>query len=214
MDCHLHCSTIPHLLSKNPTGKPQLGARLLSKRVRTRPVRALAVAKPKTDSYNVAIKTLDECKIGFSGYNLEYNANGGKGAGHGTRLSDRDLSDSVVVSFDPKTVYIPPVTSATTKMYGWPMPHFLKIEIVPEVLQGSINEESGKAPPIIVEIVLTSDESLGKRGSAKGKRRGKDGRCRLVGIATLGPLKDGYMDALLGLPAECVTEMNAIIYFN
>ncbi|KAL9269558.1 hypothetical protein AKJ16_DCAP21452 [Drosera capensis] len=231
MDCHLHCSTIPHLLSKNPTGKPQLGVRLMSKSERTRPVRALAVAKPKMD-YNVGIKTLDGCKIGFSGYNLEYNANGGKGAGHGTRLSDGNLSDSIAVSFDPKTVYIPSVTSATTKMYGWPMPPFLKIEIVPEVLQGSINEESGKidikfrakywfsigdgykAPPIIIETVLTSDESRGKHESAKGKRRGKDGRCRLVGIATLGPLKDGYVDALLGLPAECVTEMNAIIYFT
>ncbi|GAB2265273.1 hypothetical protein Dimus_000340 [Dionaea muscipula] len=244
MSCHVNYATIPHHLRKNPTHKfnyfqeanlhqpiPPSSSWTNRSRRRSSPARVSAIARTK-DSYIVRIKTLDGCKIGFSNYNFEYNADGGKGAGHGTKLSDGNLkNDSVSITFDPKTMYIPPVDSATTKMYGWPLPPFLKIEIIPEVLQGSINEESGKidiklrakywfsigsgykAPPLIVETILTTDESRGSHGSTRGKRRGKDGRCRLVGIATLGPLKDSYMNSLLGLPAECVTEMNAIIYF-
>ncbi|GAB4826033.1 hypothetical protein Ancab_008902 [Ancistrocladus abbreviatus] len=255
MDCHLN-STIPPFLCRTTTTKGALSipfpspanrkkfdslkvtlsllSSCCSQNRRQKPVSAGAVSKPRvleTDAYNrVRIKTLDGCKIGVSNYCFEYNAIGGGGSGHSTKIEDNSLNGSVLVSFDPKALYIPPVTSATTKLHGWPFPPFLKIEIVPEILHGNIYEDSGKAEfnfranflfsvgigykaSLLVETLLTSEESRGVYRTTKGKRLGKDGRCRLVGVVMLDPLKDDYINSLLGLPAECVTEMNSIISF-
>lgn len=48
------------------------------------------------------------------------------------------------VDFDVKTLYIPSLSTATTKFLGLPLPPFLKIEIVPEIFRGIINLEFGK----------------------------------------------------------------------
>lgn len=94
---------------------------------------------------SVKFGTLKACKLGVSQYpDFEYNAEGGKGTGSGTKTTESSLSDEILVSFDLKTVYIPPLTSVTTKFLGLPLPPFLKIEIVPELFQGRISKESGK----------------------------------------------------------------------
>ncbi|KAJ0507640.1 hypothetical protein HanIR_Chr11g0508471 [Helianthus annuus] len=49
-----------------------------------------------------------------------------------------------LTSIDVTTLYIPPLTTATTKFLGLPLPPFLKIAIVPEIFRGIINRESGK----------------------------------------------------------------------
>lgn len=95
----------------------------------------------------VNFKTMKACKLGISRYpDFEYNAEGGKGTGTGTRKNTN--GDEISISFDLETLYIPPLTSATTTFLGLPMPPFLKIDIVPELFQGSIDQESGrvKAP--------------------------------------------------------------------
>lgn len=62
-----------------------------------------------------------------------------------------------------------------------------------------------------METVLTSEESKGKMKGGKGERLDKDGRCRLVGVATVEPINDIFMDTFLSLPTECLANLNAII---
>lgn len=59
--------------------------------------------------------------------------------------------------------------------------------------------------------MLTSEESVGKMRSGKGERLDKDGKCRLVGVATVDPIDDFLMNSFLGLPTECLADLNATI---
>ncbi|PIN26574.1 hypothetical protein CDL12_00668 [Handroanthus impetiginosus] len=133
---------------------------------------------PESDVYNVTFKTLGACKLGISRYpDFEYNAEGGRGSGTATKILD---TGEVSVDFDIKELYISPLSSATAKFLRLPLPPFLRIDIVSEAFQGKINPESGKvglkfratfcfsvgtiykAPPLLVETVLASEESEGK----------------------------------------------------
>ncbi|KAL3834502.1 hypothetical protein ACJIZ3_009238 [Penstemon smallii] len=192
-----------------------------------------ATIKQTSEVYNVNFKTLGSCKLGISRYpDFEYNAAGGKGSGTGTRILESDLNNEVSVDFDVETVYIPPLSTATTKFLGLPLPPFLKIDIVPEVFQGKINQESGKvdlkfkakflfsvgsiykAPPLLVETVLTSEESKGEIRNGRGEKLNEDRICRLVGVAKVEPINDFFMDTFLSLPTECLADLNAIISFS
>ncbi|XVF12424.1 hypothetical protein REPUB_Repub08aG0117200 [Reevesia pubescens] len=182
---------------------------------------------PKTDVYNVSFKTREACKLGISRYpDFEYNAEGGTGTGTGSKITN---GNELSVSFDLKTLYIPPLTSATTTFLGLPLPPFLKIDIAPQLFQGNIDQESGKvdleflakfcfsvgsiysAPPLLVKTVLTSEESKGKSRSGRGERLDKEGNCKLVGVASVDPIDDFFMNSFLGLPTECLAKLNAVI---
>lgn len=181
----------------------------------------------ETSVYNVNFKTLSGCGLGISRYpDFVYDAEGGLGTGTGRK---KDASEDISVSFDIQTLYIPPLNSSTTRFLGLPLPPFLKIDIVPELFQGTIDKESGKvnlvfkakfwfsvgsiykAPPLIVETILTSEESAGKLRRGKGGRLDSQGKCRLVGVATVDPIDDFFMNSFLQLPTECLAELNAVI---
>lgn len=99
----------------------------------------------ETPTYTVSFKTQNGCKLGISRYpDFEYDADGGVGTGVAAKVTENPTNNDLPVSFDLKTLYIPPLTSSTTKFLGLPLPPFLKIDIVPEAFQGSINQESGK----------------------------------------------------------------------
>lgn len=192
------------------------------------PISTTSVTPKPDDVCVVEFKTLGACKLGISRYpDFEYNAQGGKGSGTGTRnITDEEFT---AVDFDVKTLYIPPLTTATTKFLGLPLPPFLKIDIVPQLFKGSINQETGKvdlefkakflfsigsiykAPALLVETVLTSEESKGRLRNGRGERLDAHGRCRLVGVATVEPINDFLMDSFLALPTECLADLNAII---
>ncbi|KAI3751059.1 hypothetical protein L2E82_22078 [Cichorium intybus] len=188
---------------------------------------------PKPDVYSVKFKTLEACKLGISRYpDFEYNAQGGKGGGVGKKMEGVDFNGETSVDFDVKTLYIPPLTSLTTKFLGLPLPPFLKIEIVPEIFRGIINLESGKvdlkfkakfwfsvgsiykAPPLLVETLLTSEESKGNLRSGNGERLNEQGKCKLVGVATVEQIDDFLMNSFLDLPTECLAILNATITFS
>ncbi|KAF8413091.1 hypothetical protein HHK36_001067 [Tetracentron sinense] len=185
---------------------------------------------PNTDLCSVKFKTLGACKLGISRYpDFEYNAEGGAGIGTGTRITDTIFPNKILVSFNVQTLYIPPLTSATTRFLGLPLPPFLKIDIVPEHFRGTIDRESGKvdlefkakfwfsvgviykAPPLVVETMLTSEESSGAMRKGRGERLDTEGKCRLVGVAIVDPINDVFMNSFLGLPTECLASLNAII---
>lgn len=185
-------------------------------------------SKPKTEPLVVEFKTLGDCKLGISRYpDFVYSAQGGRGKG----IAQVVENDNMSVAFDLGTLYIPPLTSATTKFLGFPLPPFLKIDIVPELLQGTIDRQSGKvelefrakflftagklyaAQPLFVATVLTSEESTGKLRGGRGVRMNKEGKCKLVGVATVVPIDDFLMNKFLGLPTECLASLNASICF-
>ncbi|XP_050387518.1 uncharacterized protein LOC126803833 [Argentina anserina] len=178
--------------------------------------------------YTVKFKTLSACKLGIARYpDFEYNAEGGAGTGVGT--TESSYTSEVSVSFDIDTLYIPPLQTSTTRFLGLPLPPFLKIDVVPELFRGCINQESGKvdlefkakfyfsvgsiyrAPPLVVETILTSEESRGTMRRGKGERLDKQGYCKLVGVATVDPIDDLFINTFLGLPTECLAGMNAVI---
>lgn len=71
-----------------------------------------------------------------------------------------------------------------------------------------------RAPPLLVKTVLTSEESNGTIRSGRGKRLDKEGNCSLVGVATVDPIDDFLMNTFLGLPTECLANLNAVISFS
>jgi hypothetical protein len=104
------------------------------------------IKTPSNDkAYTISFKTKSACKLGISRYpDFEYDAEGGIGTGFGAKETKYQDNNDILVSFDIETLYIPSLTSSTTKFLGLPLPPFLKIDIVPETFQGSINQESGK----------------------------------------------------------------------
>ncbi|KAF3340173.1 hypothetical protein FCM35_KLT15944 [Carex littledalei] len=187
---------------------------------------------PVQNIYNVEFKTLEGCKLGIWRYPIfEYNAKGGIGNGIGIGIG-REKNDIIDVDFDVDDLYIPPLNGETTKFLGLPLPPFLKIDIVPQILQGNINPASGKvhlvlksrfgfsvgsiyqAPPLLVETVLTSEESVGTIRSGIGERMNEKGRCKLVGVAVVDPITDAFMNNFLRLPTECIAYLNAVITFS
>lgn len=179
-----------------------------------------------SSSYKVEFKTLRGCKLGISRFpDFEYDAEGGFGSGSGKD----DTNGKILVEFDVAKLYIPPLTSGTTKFLGLPLPPFLRIDIVPQMFKGSIDKQTGKvdldfkakfwfsmgtiykAPPLLVSTILTSEESQGKLRKGRGQRMEKDGSCQLVGVATVDPIDDIFMNFFLGLPTECLANLNATI---
>ncbi|KAL8553623.1 hypothetical protein ACS0TY_002073 [Phlomoides rotata] len=234
MGCHCHTHYLnlnitPHLLYRriHNTRSKQRRFSLSSSSLNDQ--QTVGITKADDAYMNVKLKTLGDCKLGVSIYpDFEYNADGGAGSGTATR----DGCKLVFVNFDVEKLYIPPLSTLTTKLLGLPLPPFLKIDIVPDSLHGNIDQQSGKvdlklrakfwfsvgrlykAPPLEVETVLTSEESKGKMRGGKGERLDEQGRCRLVGVATVEPVDDFFMDAFLGLPTECLASLNANLSLN
>ncbi|VVB17663.1 unnamed protein product [Arabis nemorensis] len=105
---------------------------------------------PSNNLYSVSFKTIGTGKLGISRYpDFEYSPRGGSGTGTAREISDdgdenRASNSELSVSFDVGTLYIPSLTNQTTKFLGFPLPPFLKIDISPEVFEGTIDPESGK----------------------------------------------------------------------
>ncbi|KAF9617223.1 hypothetical protein IFM89_035105 [Coptis chinensis] len=160
---------------------------------------------------------------------VDSGSEGGLGTGTGTKSG---TFEEISVSFDLQTLYIPPLNSATTRFLGLPLPPLLKIDIVPELFQGTIDEDTGKvdlqfkaefwfsvgyiykAPPLLVKTILTSEESIGTMRIGRGQRLDREGKCRLVGVATVDPIDDFFMNTFLGLPTECLAVLNATIFLS
>ncbi|KAJ8771477.1 hypothetical protein K2173_026654 [Erythroxylum novogranatense] len=182
-----------------------------------------------TSDTKIRLKTKGGSKLGISRFpDFEYNADGGIATGICTTTQQEG---EMKVTFDTSNFYVPPLTSETTKFLGLPMPPFLKIEVVPEQLGGTI-EQSGqvdlefegkfffsvgelyKAPPLTVKTVLTSEQSKGSVRCGEGKRMSEDGTCRLVGVSEVDPVNDVFLNNFLGLPTECIANLNIEITFE
>ncbi|CAI0547014.1 unnamed protein product, partial [Linum tenue] len=127
-----------------------------------------------------------------------------------------------------ETLYIPPLTSETTRLLPLPLPPGLKIDIVPEAFRGRIHPDSGKVDlefvpdfwlsagslyraPLLVKTVLTSEELRGSIRSGEGEKLDKEWKCRLVGVASVYQIIDVFMNTFLSPTTECLAILNAVI---
>lgn len=65
-----------------------------------------------------------------------------------------------------------------------------------------------------METLLTSEESKGSLRSGNGDRLDEQGKCKLVGVATVEQIDDFLMNSFLDLPTECLAILNATIIFS
>jgi len=156
-----------------------------------------------------------------------YNAEGGGGSGHAIQLPDGCWQ----VKFEASNINIPTVGYETTTLMGVPLPPPLRIDVIPETLEGIIDKASGKVemrfqaqfffsagnlyrpPPLLVNTLLTTESAQGEIRGGQGSRLDSKGNCRLVGVARLAPIDDLFMSTFLTLPSDCLADLSANFAF-
>ncbi|NQV11702.1 MAG: hypothetical protein HQ527_11155 [Cyanobacteria bacterium] len=165
-------------------------------------------------SDSLQLSTLAGCALVIAGYpRFRYNASGGGGLG---RIGGDSLD------FDPAGLTIPPLDWRSTRFLGLPLPPGLRIAIEPERLAGSLDAETGavtlqftarflftvgslyRAPVLLVDTELTSGALTSRRHRRSGQALAADGTALLVGVATIEPCGEAWLDRFLGLPDEAL----------
>ena len=160
------------------------------------------------------------CGLAIGRYpRFRYDARGGGGSG---QLEVPDGLGWRTLAFAPDGLTIPPLTWRTTRVLGLPLPPGLSITIAPQRLEGRWQQDSGaveleflarfmfavaglyRAPDLIVRTRLGTGEARGQRHSAVGVPLDRDGRGVLVGVATVEPTGEAWLDRFLGLPDEAL----------
>ena len=169
------------------------------------------------------MKSLKGCRLRIGLYPpFTYNAFGGGGK---AKLLPSQNNNLLLLSFSSKTFSIPPLTSKTTKFLSLPLPPGLKIEMLMDQLEGSINKQSGevllkfksrflfsigtmiKFPELKVKTLLKTGKVKGKLHEGEGRAIQNDGNTKLVGISTIPKTGNKILDTFLGLPNEALAEL-------
>ena len=180
----------------------------------------------------LSLQTLAGCGLAIGAYpRFRYDARGGGGFGV-LLAADRPDADSGfgpdsgigsgTLRFDPAALMIPPLDWSTTRFLGLPLPPGLAITIHPERLEGRLDGATGamalqfharfrfaigtfyRAPDLVVATTLGTGSVQGLRHQARGQPLDADGRALLVGVASVAPSGDSWLDRFLGLPDEAL----------
>lgn len=153
---------------------------------------------------------------------FRYDARGGGGS---AELGRRDQDGWQTLVFDPATLSIPALTWRTTRFLGLPLPPGLCIAVHPEQLDGRWQPSTGavqlqfrcrfrfslaglyQAPDLIVQTQLVTSPIQGQRHRAQGQPLDPQGQGLLVGVATVKPTGEAWLDRFLGLPEEALALM-------
>ncbi len=168
----------------------------------------------------LTLQTLAGCGLAIGAYpRFRYDARGGGGPGE---LSAADPTGSGSLRFDPAGLRIPPLDWRSTRFLGLPLPPGLAITIHPGRLEGVVDAAGGamalhfearfrfaignlyRAPDLIVATTLGTGPVQGRRHQASGQPLDGDGRALLVGVASIAPSGDPWLDRFLGLPDEAL----------
>ncbi len=160
------------------------------------------------------------CGLAIGAYpHFSYDASGGGGTGE---LGPGPAGGPQTVSFEPASLLIPPLNWRTTRVLGLPLPPGLEIAIAPEQLAGSIDSATCavqlhfrarfrfriaglyRAPDLLIDTLLSTGVAQGQRHRAVGQPLSADGTALLVGVASVPPCGDPWLDRLLGLPDEAL----------
>jgi hypothetical protein len=171
-----------------------------------------------------SLHTLANGSLAIAAYPpFRYDAGGGGGLGW---LADADAAGEQALHFDPAGLLIPSLSWRTARFLGLPLPPGLEIAIAPERLEGSFHADSGaitlrfrarfrlsavglyRAPDLIVETTLGTGAAQGRRHRSTGQPLDGDGRAVLVGVATIAPSGERWLDRFLGLPDEALAQLH------
>ena len=149
----------------------------------------------------ICLKSLEKCQLAIGSYPYyDYDATNGGGA---TSFVHLKKNGCVFVEFNPKNFSIPPLSWRTTKIFNVPLPPGLKIKMVLEKLQGTIDRNNGnisldfkakfafsifsriKFPDLIVKTALGDKKLTSKVFKVQGKPIQENGMTTLVGIAVV-----------------------------
>eukprot|EP01026_Neomeris_dumetosa_P041183 TRINITY_DN3406_c0_g1_i6.p1 TRINITY_DN3406_c0_g1~~TRINITY_DN3406_c0_g1_i6.p1 ORF type:complete len:246 (+),score=16.53 TRINITY_DN3406_c0_g1_i6:63-740(+) len=188
------------------------------------------IQKPNQTIYKeVRLRTLSDCQLAVAVYPMfGYNAEGGGGVGRAVIDEESETGTRYNLQWDPEEVFIPDLTYQTTTFLGIPLPPPLKIAIVPNKLEGWWDQESGEAqlyfsskfnfsigplyqaPSLDVDVTLTTERADGQLRQGKGQRL-RNGKGRLVGIATVPLTGDYLLDKFLMLPNDAFALLSSEI---
>ncbi|MCP9796740.1 hypothetical protein [Cyanobium sp. Lug-B] len=168
----------------------------------------------------LTLQTQAGCGLAIGAYpRFRYDARGGGGLGV---LAAPDPAGTGTLHFAPTGLSIPPLDGRSTRFLGLPLPPGLAITIHPERLEGRLDGATGamalefaarfrfaigslyRAPDLIVATTLVTGPVQGRRHRASGQPLDGDGRAVLVGVATIAPSGDRWLDRFLGLPDEAL----------
>ncbi|KAI8474316.1 MAG: hypothetical protein J3K34DRAFT_408169 [Monoraphidium minutum] len=193
------------------------------------PASGLSISSAST---KVVMKTLPTCQLAVSWYPIfAYKAQDGGGSGTVKDLGGGKLQ----LTFDPAELNIPALNYKTASIFGVPIPPPLNIAILPQRFEGTLDTITGimelnflsrfeftagslyKAPPLIVETLLTTEHSEGEIRKADGTRLSPDGSIRLVGVARVPRVddpNDWWTNIFLSLPTDALAVMDARFEFE
>ena len=173
------------------------------------------------------LTSLEGCRLKIGSYPpFLYNASGGGGKG---KLLPIKKNNIIYLRFSSNTFSIPPLTSKTTKIFNFPLPPGLKIEMSMDKLEGTIDQSTGevffifeskfilhilsiiKFPYLTVKTRLTTGKIKGQLNEVQGITLQKNGETKLVGISTVPQTGNKILDTFLNLPNEALAELNCII---
>ena len=173
------------------------------------------------------LKSLEGCRLIIGSYPpFSYNAYGGGGKG---KLLPSKKNNIVFLCFSSQSFSIQPWTSKTTKFFSLPLPPGLKIKMSMDKLEGTIDMNSGEVlfefeskfifsigdmiqfPNLIIKSLLQTGKVKSTLHEAKGLVRQRNGKTKLVGIATIPRTGNKILDIFLDLPNEALAELNCEI---
>jgi hypothetical protein len=148
-----------------------------------------------------------------------YDARGGRGLA--TVASDR-AGELRRLRFQPQHLQIPALDHRSGRCLGLPLPPGVALAITPLQLEGTLDPPSGelrlrfqarfqlrlgpwyRAPNLGIDTELTTAAVAGRRHRATGRPLTSSGEARLVGVATVAPTGEAWLDRFLGLPDEAL----------
>ena len=173
------------------------------------------------------LKSLEGCRLAIGSYPpFEYNARGGGGEAN---LLSTEIDTIKRISFTPETFSIPPLTSQTTKFLSIPLPPGIKIEMLMDKLEGSIDLKNGDVvlkfeskfvfsistlfqfPNLIIKTFLKTGQVKGVVHKAEGIVLQDDGKTTLVGVAMIPATRNKILDLFLSLPNEALAVLKCEI---
>ncbi|AAQ00520.1 MULTISPECIES: hypothetical protein [Prochlorococcus] len=166
------------------------------------------------------LKSLDGCLLAIGSYPaFQYDARGGGGSAVVIKSEKNNIK---YIKFAPETFSIPALTSKTTKFLGLPLLIGLKIQMYLEILEGTINLDSGEVllnfesrfifsiftkfhfPSLFVKTCLKTGTVKSDLYQETGNVVQQNGVAKLVGVACIPKTGNKALDLFLGLPNEAL----------
>ena len=173
------------------------------------------------------LKSIEGCRLVIGSYPpFNYDASGGGGK---ARSITTEKDNVLLLTFEPETFSIPPLTSQTTKILSIPLPPGLKIKMSMDKLEGTIDKNTGEISlrfesrfvftiisifrfsDLIVKTILQTGRVKSNLHEEEGIPLQEDGKTTLVGIAIIPMTGNKILDIFLGLPNEALAVLKCEI---